>query len=177
MYFNGGLIPYYLVLRNLHLLNSFAVYIVPALLGFFNVIIFINFYNSLPDALEEAAKIDGANDLQIFIRIILPLSRPILATMALFIGVNHWNSWFDSAYFIINKPNLMTIQHILYTIVSQTKGITLAATYFSREAPNINILHAIKYATMAVSILPVACIYPFLQRYFIKGMMVGSIKE
>lgn len=176
MYFSGGVIPMFLVLSSLHLVDTFWVYIFPAMFSFFNAIIFINFFNSIPSALEEAAKIDGANDWQVFWRIMFPLSKPILATIALFVGVNQWNSWFDTAYYTFS-PNLATLQQILYSIISQTEGAVMAARYLGASNINLNTIDAIKYATMVVSIVPIACIYPFLQKYFVQGMMVGSVKE
>ncbi|MNZ88468.1 L-arabinose transport system permease protein AraQ [compost metagenome] len=136
---------------------------------------FINFFSSIPDALEESAKIDGANDWRVFWKIFLPLSAPILATVSLFYGVQQWNSWFDAAYYT-NSPDLATLQLVLYQIISQAEGASIAANYLGAGKQNINIIDSMKYATMVVSVVPVALAYPFLQKYFVQGMMVGSVK-
>ncbi len=176
MYFYGGLIPTFLVYNQLRLIDTFWVYIFPTMFSFFNAVIFINFFNSIPAALEEAAKIDGADDWKVFSKIMMPLSKPVVATIALFVGVNQWNSWFDSAYFT-TSPILATLQQILYGIISQSQGAVIAAQRLGASNINLNLIDAIKYATMVISILPIACIYPFLQKYFVGGMMVGAVKE
>ncbi|MEK5436708.1 MULTISPECIES: carbohydrate ABC transporter permease [Paenibacillus] len=175
MYFFGGIIPTYLLLNSLGLIDTFLVYIIPSLYSFFNAILFINFFSSIPDALEESAKIDGANDWRVFWKITLPLSAPILATVSLFYGVQQWNSWFDAAYYT-NSPDLATLQLVLYQIISQSEGAAIAANYLGAGKQNINIIDSMKYATMVVSVVPVALAYPFLQKYFVQGMMVGSVK-
>lgn len=175
MYFFGGIIPTYLLLNSLGLIDTFMVYIIPSLYSFFNAILFINFFSSIPDALEESAKIDGANDWRIFRSLFLPLSAPILATVSLFYGVQQWNAWFDAAYYT-NSEKLATLQLVLYQIISQSEGAVIAANYLGAGKQNVNIIDSMKYATMVVSILPVAIAYPFLQKYFVQGMMVGSVK-
>jgi putative aldouronate transport system permease protein len=181
MYFSGGLIPTFILYKYLHLFNSFWVYIVPSLLSVFNAIIMINFFSELPPALEESAHIDGANDWQIFCRIIFPVSAPIFATIALFNGVGHWNAWFDSAYYITNK-NLKTVSFLLTELINRAnltsvqggsaadaqRAETMASQSFTAET--------IRMATMMVVVVPIICVYPFLQKYFVKGMMIGSIK-
>lgn len=176
MYFSGGIIPTFLVYNSLGLIDSFWVYIFPCMFSFFNAIIFINFFRTVPDALSEAARIDGANDWTIFWKIMLPLSKPVVATIALFNGVNQWNSWFDTAYYTFS-PELKTLQQVLYGIISQTEGAAIAAQRLGASSMNLNTIDAIKYATMLISIVPIALIYPFLQKYFVGGMMVGSVKE
>lgn len=176
MYFFGGLIPFYLVLKSINLINSFWVYIIPMLFSFFNAIIFINFFSAIPDAIEESAKIDGANDWSIFWQIVIPLSAPVMATMALFNGVTQWNSWFDAAFYTTSE-NLATLQLVLYNIISQAQGAAMASRFMAAGQTNMNVIDAIKYATMVISIVPIALAYPFLQKYFVQGMMVGSIKE
>ncbi|WMT41781.1 carbohydrate ABC transporter permease [Paenibacillus sp. D2_2] len=175
MYFFGGIIPTYLLLNALGLIDTFMVYIIPSLYSFFNAILFINFFGSIPDALEESAKIDGANDWRIFRVIFLPLSAPILATVSLFYGVQQWNSWFDAAYYT-NSEELATLQLVLYQIISQANGAAIAANYLGAGKQNINIIDSMKYATMVISIIPVAVAYPFLQKFFVQGMLVGSVK-
>lgn len=176
MYFNGGLIPFYFVLRDLNLLNSFAVFIIPSLFAFFNAILFMTFFRTIPESLRESARIDGASEAFIYLRIILPLSVPIIATIALFNGVGHWNAWFDSQFFTTD-PKYRTLQLILKEIMAKASaqeelkrqmGISLDSNLYTVES--------IRYATMMVAIGPIIFIYPFLQRYFIKGIMIGSIK-
>ncbi|MDR1126696.1 MAG: carbohydrate ABC transporter permease [Treponema sp.] len=175
MFFGGGLIPYFILLRSIGLYDTFLVYIIPALFNFYNLIIFMSFFREIPAALEESAKIEGANDFLIFVRIILPVSAPVLATIALFNGVYHWNDYFAGVMYISN-PDLQPIQTFLYRIiasVSMTKSIVgmpvgAAAQQVSSQS--------VKLATMVTTTAPIICIYPFLQRYFVKGIMIGSIK-
>ena len=176
MYFGGGLIPFYLTLSYLHLLDTFQMYIIINLLSMFNTILFITFFSEIPDALEESAYIDGANDFYIFIRIAIPLSTPVIATVALFNGVAHWNSWFDAAYFVNNK-RLQTLQSILWRLISESRAIETLNRYTTGEKRTQSQIDAMKFATMLVSIIPITLAYPFLQRCFVKGMMIGSIKS
>ncbi len=178
MYFSGGIVPYFLLIRSLGLYNSFLVYIIPGLLGAFNVIIMISFFQSIPDSLEEAARIDGANDLSIFFRIIVPVSMPIIATVALFNGVGHWNNWFDTAYFTRNK-GLRTLSYMLIEIIqrSQLSSMTGSGENWSFSGSSQSFTaETIRMATMVVVVLPIVCVYPFLQKYFVKGIMLGSVK-
>ena len=175
MYFNGGLIPFYLTLSYLGLLNKFSLYIIINLLNMFNTILFITFFSELPDALEESAYIDGANDFYIFIRIAIPLSTPVIATIALFNGVAHWNSWFDAAYFV-NDTRLQTLQSVLWRLISESRAMEALNKYTTGVRRTQSQVDAMKFATMMISIIPITLAYPFLQRYFVKGMMVGSIK-
>ena len=175
MYFNGGLIPFYLLLSYLHLLNTFQMYIIVNLLSMFNTILFITFFSELPDALEESAYIDGANDFYIFLRIAIPLSTPVIATVALFNGVAHWNSWFDAAYFTSDK-RLQTLQSVLWRLISESRAIEALNRYTTGVKRTQSQIDAMKFATMMISIIPITMAYPFLQRYFVKGMMIGSIK-
>jgi len=175
MFFGGGLIPYFILLRSLKLYDTFWVYIIPAMFNFFNCIIFMTFFRELPAGLEESAKIDGANDFMIFFRIVLPLSMPIIATIALFNGVGHWNDYFSGVMFI-NNPDLQPIQTFLYRVIagsSQTKSIVGMPAGVTAQAVNSQ---SVKLATMTVTTAPIICVYPFLQRYFVKGVMIGAIK-
>ncbi|GHU89417.1 sugar ABC transporter permease [Spirochaetia bacterium] len=178
MYFSGGLIPYYMTLRFLGLMNNFLVYIIPGLLNAFYVIIMISFFKEIPDSLEEAAKIDGAGYMHIFFRIILPVSTPLLATMALFIGVYHWNAWSDAAFFITNK-NLKTLSYVLINLINQTEAAAQLAqsgmgTIGVRQAAIVG--ETLRPAAMMIVVAPIIMIYPFLQKYFVKGIMIGSVK-
>ncbi|MCX7843665.1 MAG: carbohydrate ABC transporter permease [Clostridia bacterium] len=177
MYFSGGIIPFYMVLKNLNLLSNFLVYIVPMLFSVFNAILFINFFMDIPEALEESAKIDGAGDFYIFIKIFIPLSAPIIATVSLFNGVAHWNDFFYPTYFIVGREDLYTLPVILFKIISQAQGAEMVRKMLGLNSAGIEVFNSIKYATMFVSILPIALVYPMLQKFFIKGMMLGSVKE
>ena len=174
MFFSGGLIPSFLLYKNLQLLDTFWVYIIPGLFNFFNLIIFVNFFREIPKALEESAAIDGATDWTIFARIILPLSKPVLATIALFTGVYHWNDYFAGVIFI-NNPSLQPIQTFLYRIVAESGSTQMMATASNITRSTTSL--SIKLATMVITTLPIVCVYPFLQKYFVKGMMIGAVKE
>jgi putative aldouronate transport system permease protein len=179
MYFGGGLIPYYMVLKNLHLIDSFWVYIVPGLMNVFYMILVRTFIEQLPQELTESAKIDGANDLQIFIRIILPLTTPVLATIALFTAIGHWNAWFDS-YVFTYKPSLKTLQAVLVKILNQyqTGSMVSDAQKVADSAKRLAVSSdTIRMAATMVATLPIVLVYPFLQRYFVKGMTLGAVKS
>lgn len=174
MFFSGGLIPYYLLIRDLHLLDNFLVYIIPAMFSFFDLIIFMTFFREVPAALEEAAKIDGANDLSIFIRIIIPVSMPVVATIALFHGVYQWNDYFTGMIYI-NNTDLQPIQTYLYRVVAQSSSNQMMAAAPGGINKSVT-SQSIKLATMVVTTLPIVFVYPFLQKYFVKGLMIGSVK-
>ena len=185
MYFGGGLIPYYFLIRALGLMNSFWVYIVPSLVGIWNMLLMRTYFLGIPIALEEYARIDGANYFTVFFKIILPVSVPILATIALFIGVGQWNSWFD-AYIFITDQSLKPIQSVLLSIISEAQFAQRMAQAASGQAGPIDAgrvgkgmtinVRSLTMATMMVTVLPIVMVYPFLQRYFIKGVMIGSLK-
>ncbi|MFB5265288.1 carbohydrate ABC transporter permease [Paenibacillus enshidis] len=174
LFFGGGLIPTYLLIRDLGLLDSFWVYIIPAMFSFFDLIIFVSFFRELPDALEEAAKMDGANDFKIFHSIVLPCSMPVVATIALFHGVYQWNDYFTGMIYI-NDTNLQPIQTFLYRVVAQSSSNQMMAAVPGLAAQTVT-SQSIKLATMVVTTLPIVLAYPFLQKYFVKGLMIGSIK-
>ncbi len=181
MYFSGGMIPYFLVIKNLGLMNNFLVYIIPSLLGIWNAIIMMSFFRELPPSVEEAARIDGANDLYIFFTIIVPISTPVFATIALFIGVGQWNAWFDSAYYVTDK-NLKSLAFWLVEIIKQANINTMSALTGvdnTREAmaqAQSFTAETIRMSTMIIVVVPIICVYPFLQKYFVKGIMIGSLK-
>ena len=175
MFFGGGLIPYFITLKNLGLYNNFLVYIIPSLFNFYNMIIFRSFFNELPAGLEESARLDGANDLMIFIRIVIPLSAPVIATIALFNGVGHWNDYFTGVLYI-NDAELQPIQTYLFRIIaSASASKTVVAMPAGVTAQQVS-SQSVRLATMVVTTAPVVCVYPFLQKHFVKGMMIGSIK-
>jgi putative aldouronate transport system permease protein len=174
MFFGGGLIPTYLLIKDLNMLDSFLVYILPAMFSFFDLIIFMTFFREIPDGLEEAAKIDGANDWSIFLRVVLPVSMPVIATIALFHGVFQWNDYFTGVIYI-NNTDLQPIQTYLYKVVAQSSSNQMMAQVPGGVAKTVT-SQSIKMATMVVTTAPIVFVYPFLQRYFVKGMMIGSIK-
>ncbi|MBZ4683008.1 MAG: carbohydrate transporter permease [Fusobacteriales bacterium] len=177
MFFNGGLIPTFLLIKKLGLLDNFLVYIIPTLFSFFDLIIFQSFFRELPQSLEESAYIDGANDFQIFIKIVLPLSMPVVATIALFNGVYHWNDFFTGVIYI-NNPDLQPIQTFLYKVIAQSSSNQMMD---AMPATLTNVAkttsESIKLATMVLTTFPIVCVYPFLQKYFVKGMLLGAVKE
>jgi putative aldouronate transport system permease protein len=170
--FSGGLIPSFLLIKQLGFLDKFIVYIIPVMFSFFDALIFISFFKEIPKELEEAAKIDGASDFQIFIKIILKVSLPVIATIALFHGVYQWNDYFTGMIFI-NDTNLQPIQTYLYRIVAQSSSNQMmAGGIIARTTTS----QSLKLATMVVTTFPIVCVYPFLQKYFVKGMLLGSVK-
>lgn len=173
MFFSGGMIPMYLLIRELGMLNSFWVYIIPALLSYYDVIILMNFFRSVPASLEESAMIDGAGHWKIFLRIFLPLSKPALATIALFNGVNQWNDFMTARIYITDK-SLYPLQMKLYEIIvqSQTQGMQNIGTAVAQSTTK-----GVQLATIVVTTIPILLIYPLLQKHFISGMMVGAVKE
>jgi len=177
LFFGGGLIPYYLLVRNLGLRNNFLVYVIPAMFNFWDMVIMMTFFKELPGALSESANIDGAGDLRIFLSIILPLSKPILATMALFCGVYQWNDFFTAVLFV-DKKELLPIQTVLFKIVAEADAKRMLSQVNLPDviAKRTLTSEAIKLATMVVTTVPIICVYPFLQKYFVKGMLIGSVK-
>ena len=173
MYFGGGLVPYYMVLKNLGMLDHFIVYIFPNLVSVYNMILVRNYIEGMPDAIFESAKIDGANDLVIFFRMILPLSKPIIMTIALFVAIMHWNSWFDGII-LMNKPTQYPLQSYLQTIIIQGDTSVNSTTDWQTMALISD--RTVKCAQIFLSTLPIVAAYPFLQRYFVKGMVMGSVK-
>lgn len=175
MYFTGGMIPTYLVVNNfLHLGDTIASLILPMMISVYNLIIMKANFESIPDSIEEAAKIDGANDIVILFRIILPLSLSVIAVMVLFYGVSYWNSWFQAMMYMHDRskyPLQLILREIL--ISNDTSGM---GTTSSAAGDQYMIGESIKYATIMVATLPILCLYPFIQKYFVKGVMVGAVK-
>ncbi|ANE45668.1 sugar ABC transporter permease [Paenibacillus swuensis] len=179
MYFSGGLIPYYMILKSVNLIDSFWVYILPGLMNVFHMILVRTFMQQLPGELEESAKIDGANDLQIFYKVILPLCLPVLATIGMFTAIGHWNAWFDS-YVFTYKPSLKTLQAVLVKILNQyqTSNMVSDAQKIADSAKKMAVSSdSIRMAATVVSTLPIILVYPFLQKYFVKGMTLGAVKS
>ena len=174
MYFGGGMVPYYMVLKNLGLLDNFLVFILPNLLSVYNMILVRSYIESMPEALFDAAKIDGANDLVIFFRMVLPLCKPIIMTIALFVAIGHWNTWFD-AYLYTNSQDLKTMQSILVEIHNQYQTADAGASAANRLSQAIT-PDSIRMAATMVTTIPIIMVYPFIQKYFVKGIMLGSVK-
>lgn len=173
MFFSGGMIPGYLLIKQLHMYNSMWALIIPGLVSTWNLIIMRTFFqSSIPMELQESAAIDGASDLKIFFSIILPLSGPIIAVMTLFYGVGHWNDWFSALLYISNRKKY-PLQIILREILIQSSTQDMSGGAVSDQE---TVGEGIKYATMVISTLPIMCLYPFLQKYFVKGVMIGAIK-
>lgn len=178
MYFGGGLIPYFIVIKDLGLYDNFLVYIIPGLFSVWNMIIIRSFFSELPDNLIEAARIDGAGEYRIFFQIVLPLSKPVLAAIALFSLVGHWNSYFDSMMYT-SSASLQTIQLFLQRIITDAgsaKGLATQAVLQLPDSARRVTPQTIKLAAMVVTALPIILVYPFLQKYFVSGVMIGSLK-
>ncbi|MDN4527401.1 carbohydrate ABC transporter permease [Fictibacillus fluitans] len=173
MFFGGGLIPNFLIVQKLGMFNTVWALLLPGAISAWNVIMMRTYFLGLPDSLEESARIDGANDFQILFKVMLPLAKPILAVMVLFYGVGHWNSWFSASIYLQNRE-LWPLQMILREILIQGRVADFGgsgATVTHQVAKNL------KYATIIVSTIPILLVYPFIQKYFVKGVMLGSLKE
>lgn len=182
MFISGGLVPYYLVIRTLGLMNNPLIYILPVVFDFYNAIIMrVYFQSNIPESLIESAKLDGSTDFGIFFKIVLPLSKPMLAAMALFIGVAAWNDWMTTMLFCTQNHSLWTLQFLLQKLVMQaetTMQLAIKMAGKSRTPLNRSLVtpQTITYATLMVSTLPIIIIYPFLQKYFVSGIMIGAVK-
>lgn len=177
MYLNAGLIPWYLTMRMYGLKDNFLLYIIPGAISAYYVILVKTYIESLPPALSEAARIDGAGILTVYMRIILPLATPIIATIAVFECVNQWNSWMDN-YFLVSSQSLKTLQYHLYEVLKNANAVkdlntrTLAST----EAKSLISSQTVKMCITFITTAPILFAYPFLQRYFVKGIMMGAVK-
>ena len=170
MFFGGGMVPYYYLIRDLGMMNTIWVMIIPGAIDTFNMLLMRNYFASLPVEMEESAKIDGANDVIIFVKIFLPLSLPMLATVGLFFAVGNWNSWYNAMLFIPDKRKIWPLQMVLRSLI---------AKYSSQiENPDAHetFSQGLTMASIFFTIVPMMCFYPFLQRFFVKGIVVGAIK-
>ncbi len=174
MLFNGGLVPTYLVIRDLGLIDTLWALILPKVISVYNMLLLINFFKSIPSGLEESAKIDGAGDMTALIRIVLPLSLPIFATLTLFYAVGYWNSWFDAVMYL-NRSRNFPLQLVLREIV-QSVDLSYVAGGGADYSMSDTTIQSVRLATIVVAILPIMMVYPFLQKYFVKGVMIGAIK-
>ena len=172
MFFGGGLIPTYFLIKSLNLINSRWVLILPSLISTYNIILIRTFMQTIPDSLEESAKLDGANEPTILFKIILPICKPILATIALWTAVGHWNSWFDCILYITDEKKVV-LQVVLQRIVTLgNAGLATNAASVEEQPP----IFAVIACTIVIATLPIILVYPFLQKYFVKGIMIGSLK-
>ncbi|MDE7284901.1 MAG: carbohydrate ABC transporter permease, partial [Lachnospiraceae bacterium] len=178
MYVNGGLIPVFLLYRNLHLTGTFWVYVVPGMVSAWNMLVLRTYMQGLPDSLEESAQLDGAGYMTIFFKIISPLCKPVYATVVLFVAVGQWNSWFDAMIYNRMKTEYTTLQYELMKLLSsvmQQSGSAAAASERGSAAAITPL--TIRAAATVVTMLPIICLYPFLQRYFVTGLTIGGVKE
>ncbi len=176
MYLSGGLIPFYLTVRGLGLYNTRWALLLPVTINTWNLIVMRTSMAQIPESLEEAAKMDGANDFIILFRIILPVIKSTLAVMVLFYAVQHWNAWFHAMIFLQDRSKY-PLQLFLREILLSGSMTDISAGATGEDVNNILTMNMLKYCTIVVSTLPILCIYPFLQKYFAKGVMIGSVKE
>ena len=176
MYVNGGMIPIFMLYKNLHLTGSFWVYIVPGMIGAWNMLVLRTYMLGLPDSLEESAQLDGAGYLTIFWKIISPLCKPVYATVALFVAVGQWNSWFDAMLYNRMKTEYTTLQYELMKLLSSVMQQSGSADTAKNSTAAITPI-TIRSAATVVTMLPIICLYPFLQRYFVTGLTIGGVKE
>ncbi|WP_223830816.1 carbohydrate ABC transporter permease [Paenibacillus polymyxa] len=180
MYFNAGLIPGYFLMKDLNLINSFFVYVLPSMISAFNLIVIRTYIYTIPESLVESAKIDGAGDFKIFWRIILPLCKPVLATIALFVAVGAWNSWFDAFLYTSSQQELSTLQYELMKLLSSSMNAnsnpSVANGVGMQNATQVTPV-SIRAAITVVASIPILVVYPFMQKYFVVGLNVGSVKE
>ncbi len=173
MYFAGGLIPNYVLMQRLHLINHVAGFLAPSLISTYYVILMKSFFSETPHELEEAGELDGLSPIGIFIRIVLPLSMPIIATMILFNAVGYWNNWYN-AFLYLDKKNMWPVAYYLKTIIS---GASTSADPGEATAEKMQIAANIKSCSMVLMALPIICVYPFVSKYYVEGMMLGGVKE
>ncbi|MCM3630716.1 carbohydrate ABC transporter permease [Paenibacillus glycanilyticus] len=183
--FSGGLIPTFILYRQIHIIDTYWVLVLPVLYDFFNAIVMKTFFDGIPPSLSESARIDGASELQVFARIILPLSMPVLATIALFVGVGVWNDWFTGQFFI-SKENLQPAATFLNKMISEASFQTMTGSGGGSSIQNMSqsqmelrgvTPEALRMTFVIIITTPILCVYPFLQRFFVKGVLVGSLKE
>ena len=180
MYFNAGLVPWYMNMLMMGLTDNFMAYIIPGMVAPYNIILVKTYIESIPSSLEESAVIDGASTMKVWLKIILPLSVPILATIAIFGAVGNWNSFQDSLLLMNNRPDLYTLQHRLYIYLNSSSNLgammSQGGTISEQAAQSMLNQRVIQYTVSMVSIIPILLVYPFMQRYFVKGIMLGAVK-
>ncbi len=178
-YISAGVIPLYMLYRDLHLINNYLVYVIPGIFSFYNMVIVRSFVQELPPSIQESAEVDGANEIVIMFKIILPLSTPVLATIALWVAVGMWNDWTTTLLYVTEKK-LFPLQYLMMRLIKESE---LAREMATQSAMNNTAITAqptpdtVKAATLIVTTLPIIMVYPFLQKYFIKGVVLGAVKE
>ncbi|MBY0014129.1 carbohydrate ABC transporter permease [Paenibacillus sp. FSL R7-0345] len=183
MYFSAGLIPSYFLIKDLNLINSFWVYIFPSMISAFNMIVIRTYIGTIPESLMESARIDGAGDFKIFMRVVFPLCKPVLATIALFVAVGAWNSWFDAFIYTSSRQHLSTLQYELMKLLSSTMNSNsnpnvAAGVGMDQDSARALVTPlSIRAAITVVASVPILLVYPFMQKYFVVGLNVGSVKE
>lgn len=179
MYFGGGIIPFYILLKTIHMNNTFWVYVIPGCLSVYNMLIMINFYQSIPKSLYESAQLDGATYMQIFVKITVPLSKACVATIALYNAVSQWNAWMDTAYYTTSESlktmSMKMMEIINLASISVEKGDIMTGGAISSALRTTS--RSLQAASVVLAVTPILCVYPFLQKYFVKGVMIGSVKE
>lgn len=176
MYVNGGLIPTFLLYKGLGMTNSFSVYVIPGMISAFNMLVIRTYMTGIPDSLEESAQLDGAGYGTIFLKIISPLCKPVYATVALFVAVGQWNSWFDAMLYNRMSSNLTTLQYELMKLLSSVTNQGTSMESMKNSGGNVTPT-SVRAAATIVTMLPIICLYPFLQKYFVTGMTLGGVKE
>lgn len=174
MWFSGGLVPFYIVVRDAHLTNSLWSLILPTAISTYNMIILRTGFASIPESLIESARVDGAGHIIVLVRIVLPLAKATIAVVALYYGVSYWNAWFNASIFLQGSTEKWPLQLVLRQILIEND--TASMTQGIGEGDKEKIGEAIKYATIIIATLPILCVYPFIQKYFVKGVMIGAVK-
>ena len=177
MYVNGGLIPTFLLFKSLGLTNSFAVYVIPGMVSAFNMLVIRTYMRGIPDSLEESAQLDGAGYTTIFLKIISPLCKPVYATVALFVAVGQWNSWFDAMLYNRMASQYTTLQYELMKLLSSVSNQSSSAEAMKNAGEGSVTPTSVRAAATIITMLPIICIYPFLQKYFVTGLPLGAVKE
>ena len=176
MYVNGGMIPVFLLYKNLGLTNSFWVYVIPGMVSAFNMLVIRTYMAGIPDSLEESAQLDGAGYTTIFLKIISPLCKPVYATVALFVAVGQWNSWFDAMLYNRMSQQFTTLQYELMKLLSSVTNQSSSAEAMKNAMGSVTPT-SVRAAATILTMLPIICLYPFLQRYFVTGLTIGGVKE
>ena len=178
--FSGGVVPYYILLNNLHLTKSFLIFILPFMYSVYNIIILRTYFSSISISLEESAKIDGAGEFKVFFSIILPMSKPVIAVVALFNGVMHWNDWFTGTFYVRNET-ILPVATLLHQMISNSQAIVRMMQTSSHAAVHLQRMEvttqSLQMAMVIICTLPIMFLYPFVQKYFVQGIMIGAIKE
>ncbi len=178
MLFSGGMIPTYIQYNKLHLLNSFWVYVVPSLVSVTYLLMMRTFFESIPESLEESAKLDGCGHFKIYTKIMLPLSKPVIAVVGLYTAVNHWNDWFSGSFYMKSSelwPVQTVLQQMLSRAMASQQEITSVGQAIARNANTVT-SDSLKMAAVIVTTIPILCVYPFVQKYFAQGAMIGAVK-